>query len=217
MSAAKKGKPNGRLGTKLSEETKSKIAQKLKLNSWMIGNFGKLNPFYGKKHDEETKQKMSERVKESYANGRIHNFTGKKRPKIAEIVSLRCTGVPLSEEHKRKIGEAHKGIKHWNWQGGISNRDIHSLNNPRYKKWRTDVFTRDNFKCRVADSDCDGGLQAHHISRWSDYPELRYDVNNGICLCRAHHPRKRAEEKRLEPSFRKLVSVLKHIYFPCPI
>ena len=101
------------------------------------------------------------------------------------------------------------GKNHHNRKGGISNRDIHSLNNPRYRNWRMEVFARDNFKCRIADENCNGMLQAHHILRWSEYPELRYQPNNGIALCQAHHPRKRAEEKRLEPLFRELVSVSK--------
>jgi len=36
-----------------------------------------------------------------------------------------------------------------------------------------------------------------------------FTIKNGITLCHAHHPRKRAEEKRLEPLFKELVSVSK--------
>lgn len=78
-----------------------------------------------------------------------------------------------------------------------------------YRYWRQQVWLRDNFKCKLANPNCSGRLEAHHILGYTDHPELRYDVNNGITLCHAHHPRKRAEEKRLIPYFTELVSVSK--------
>ena len=105
-------------------------------------------------------------------------------------------------------GKYMSSNNHWNWQGGISNnRDIHSLNNKEYREWRNQIFARDNFSCPVADSNCNGQLEAHHILRWSRFPKVRYKINNGITLCHAHHPRVEAEEKRLIPVFRGLVSV----------
>ena len=110
-----------------------------------------------------------------------------------------------------RIGEKHdwmpKGDKHWSWKGGINYRDKHSLFNPDYISWRKRVFERDKFKCKMQNVDCVTAVQAHHILTWRDYPELRYNINNGITLCLAHHPRKRAEEKRLAPIFQELVSV----------
>ena len=82
-------------------------------------------------------------------------------------------------------------------------------NDSAYCAWRMAVWSRDFFKCRILNEDCDGPIEAHHILGWSYYPELRYEVNNGITLCHAHHPLKRAEEKRLAPVFRELVSVSK--------
>jgi|ERR1035437_125276 hypothetical protein len=207
MSLAKKGKPNGRLGYKHTEETKRRISEKAKLKNFMKGRFGKSAPFYGKRHTEETRLKMSLSLKRSYQNGRVKYWSGKKRPDISVAISTKMTGIPLSENHKKKLSESHLAEKHWNWKGGISNREIHSLNNPRYKKWRQDVFIRDNFTCKLANSNCKKGIQAHHILRWSEYSELRYDINNGITLCHAHHPRKKSEEKRLEKIFIKLASV----------
>ena len=61
-------------------------------------------------------------------------------------------------------------------------------------------------KSRIADINCSGRLEAHHILDWINYPELRYEINNGITLCHAHHPRGRAKEKELSPYFVELVT-----------
>ncbi len=121
------------------------------------------------------------------------------------------------------------GEKH-HWYG----RNNKGENNPAYKKdrstlartgdaqkdrrssayvtWRKEVWLRDNFTCKIANPECAGRIEAHHISGYKEYPELRYNINNGITLCHAHHPRKRAEEKRLSPYFQSLVSVSKDIF-----
>jgi hypothetical protein len=127
---------------------------------------------------------------------------------VIEKLKISHLGKPhiLSSEGKKSFNEKMKGEKSPCWKGGIS-RDTHSLARPEYKEWRTKVFTRDNFKCRIANENCKGQLQAHHILRWADFPELRYEVNNGIALCVAHHPRARAEEKRLIPTFKELISM----------
>lgn len=77
---------------------------------------------------------------------------------------------------------------------------------PLHKQWSKAIKNRNNWKCRIANQDCSGKVVAHHILTWKDYPELRYEINNGITLCHAHHPRRRAEEKRLEPIFKALLA-----------
>jgi 5-methylcytosine-specific restriction endonuclease McrA len=55
-----------------------------------------------------------------------------------------------------------------------------------YKKWRTDVFKRDNYTCQ----NCyvrGGKLAAHHIQHWAKFPELRYVLSNGLTLCESCH------------------------------
>ena len=132
---------------------------------------------------------------------------------------------PISEATRTKMSEAQKGKTAWNkGKEWIEKRgENHPMwiidrtklkkkqerNDPAYCEWRMNVWIRDNFRCRIDNQDCNGKIIAHHILGWSLYPELRYEVNNGITLCLAHHPRKRAEEKRLIPVFRELVSVLK--------
>ncbi len=58
-------------------------------------------------------------------------------------------------------------------------------NTPEYKLWRLAVYKRDGFQCKKCGKKvCKGRkIQAHHILKWSEYPTLRYDVNNGITLC----------------------------------
>lgn len=77
-----------------------------------------------------------------------------------------------------------KGKEHWNWQGGIS-----IINDKRdssqYKEWRQAVYKRDNYRCVKCGSKIK--LNAHHKKSWKLYPELRYDINNGIALCEKCH------------------------------
>ena len=154
----------------------------------------------------------------------------KYRPSLKDIprskevrkkISIAHQGKVLSLETKKKIGDFWRGkkkseleklknkisqVKRWDKVGRKEyRRYIHLSGTYEYKSWRTRVFVRDDFKCRICD--VGGYLEAHHILKWSEYPELRYNINNGITLCRAHHPRKRAEEKRLIPTFMELVSV----------
>lgn len=75
-----------------------------------------------------------------------------------------------------------------------------------YNYWRGEVWKRDGFKCRIDSESCSGRIEAHHILPWRDFPDLHYQLNNGITLCHAHHPRARVEEKRLIPVFQELVS-----------
>lgn len=78
------------------------------------------------------------------------------------------------------------GANHWNWQGGIGlERDI-IKQTPEYKKWRNDVFARDNYTCQCC-FQYGVSLNAHHIENFSSNPELRTDLNNGITLCEDCH------------------------------
>lgn len=76
------------------------------------------------------------------------------------------------------------------WKGG---REI----TPRrrkdyfYSQWRKQVFERDNYECQKChDKSCSGHpviLEGHHIENWVSCEEKRYDIDNGITLCRSCH------------------------------
>ncbi len=99
--------------------------------------------------------------------------------------------------------------RHWNWNTDRSKIVVRGDNIERrsvqYTQWRRKVCNRDNWKCKMDNKDCKGRLEVHHIVSFTEYPELRYEINNGIVLCHFHHPRKRADEINLSPYFKKLV------------
>lgn len=145
--------------------------------------------------------------------GFVPHNKGKRIWYYAECLECKNPFV-FSHSQKRKFcsefcyAKSHTGEKSYQWLTDRSKiKRQHERNNPENKQWRMKVWQRDGFKCKIADSNCEGRIEAHHILGWSEYPELRYQINNGITLCHAHHPRKRAEEKRLVSEFQALVSV----------
>ena len=72
---------------------------------------------------------------------------------------------------------------------------------PEFRKWKREVFKRDNFTCQMCGAKTT--LEAHHIKEKVNFPELEYDVDNGICLCHDCHRKTdnygyRAKTKRWE-------------------
>lgn len=54
----------------------------------------------------------------------------------------------------------------------------------RYRVWRAQVIRRDGV-CQICGSR--DSRQAHHMNSGSYFPDERYDINNGVTLCRFHH------------------------------
>jgi 5-methylcytosine-specific restriction endonuclease McrA len=55
-----------------------------------------------------------------------------------------------------------------------------------YKLWRIEVFKRDDFTCQKCNKR-GGGITAHHIKLFCEYENLRFEVDNGMTLCRRCH------------------------------
>lgn len=155
----------------------------------------KLNPL-SKEHKDKISLSMCK--KENHPN-----WKGGK-PKC-----LDC-GKELSNYNNKRCSN-HRGLKgtkspHWiEDRTQLAKRQ--ERNDMAYKEWKRQVWIRDNYKCKMRNCDCKGKIIAHHILGWSFFPELRYEVNNGITLCQFHHPLKRNDEKKLSPYFQELVGV----------
>jgi len=95
-------------------------------------------------------------------------------------------GKKQSLETKIKRGIYRKGKNAPAWRGGTST-DIDLLRGSKeLRLWRESVFIRDNYTDQ--DTKVKGGkLQAHHILNFSDHPELRFAIDNGITLSEKSH------------------------------
>jgi len=95
-------------------------------------------------------------------------------------------GYKPSEETKRKTSEALRGEKCYLWKGGITPENVKIRTSAEYRYWRKEIFFRDNFTCQKYGIR-GGELVAHHINNFSDFPELRFVMENGITLSKKAH------------------------------
>ena len=100
---------------------------------------------------------------------------------------------PIKQTLKRDLKSRGIGKYHWNWKGGKSNINHSIRNSISMKDWRISVFTRDKYTCQHCKKK-GGTLNAHHIKSFARFPELRFDIDNGITLCKQCHIN---EHKRL--------------------
>ena len=131
----------------------------------------KLQKWKGRKHTEETKQKMREaRLK----NNPMHN---------PAVVAKRSATL--------KKNGTFAGENSNNWRGGITPEHIKIRNSKEMREWRELVFNRDDYTCQHCLAKCGNGedvyLHAHHIKVFSVFHELRFDIDNGITLCKQCH------------------------------
>lgn len=103
--------------------------------------------------------------------------------KISNAVryEFRCPACSLEEISERMRDDGC----HF-WKGGINGENDTLRHRREYKDWRTFVYERDDYTCQCCGAR-GGILNAHHINQFADYPECRYDVNNGITLCTKCH------------------------------
>jgi len=135
--------------------------------------------------------------------GKTPRLGMKHTDKTKNKIRAKQLGRKYSVEINRKKGS--KGNRNPNWKGGITTTIQLLRQCVQYKKWRQDIFIRDNFTC----CECGqkgGYLEAHHIKLFSklvqearNYMPLfplydacmlytpLWDIDNGITLCKKCH------------------------------
>lgn len=127
----------------------------------------------------------------------------KNRKDFQQYCSDRCRLEMLFEV---QIGEEHPA-----WNGGTTPFRRLIENSKEYKRWRQSVFKRDKYRCSMCGSN--RNICAHHIKTFSDYPELRTDVSNGVTLCDNCHLLTYSKEPLYEDYFYNILSFLKEFNF----
>jgi len=140
---------------------------------------------------------------ESKLKNRLSNLGWKHTPEARLKISLSKKGKPSWNKGLEGF-LAGENSPHW-IQDRTKLKAKQIRNDSAYQEWHKQVRTRDSWKCLMKNKDCCGKIEVHHILAWRNFPELRYDINNGITLCHFHHPRKRIEEIRLSPYFQSLL------------
>lgn len=92
-------------------------------------------------------------------------------------------GVSINVNHDKQF---KKGMTPWNKGNGDLSENERDRNDIRYKEWREGIFKRDDYtckKCKIKGYI----LHPHHIKNFAQYKKDRFDVNNGITLCKDCH------------------------------
>lgn len=135
----------------------------------MITNHSQWNENLTKETDERVRN-QSNSLKEYWKNNpRPRGMFGKNH----------------SDETKRKMALKKQGKDNGNWKGGVTESVRLFRKSRRYQQWRKEVLQRDNFACQFcAKINCS---IAHHLKSIKEYPELRFDVDNGRTICKECH------------------------------
>ena len=170
---------------------------------WNKGKIG----FYSKEYKEKLSKahkgkKLSNEHKKKISKNNCLYWLGKKRYKeTKEKISKALTGKKLPEVIKRKIGKANKGKKSHFWKGGITPLRTLVRSCFKYRQWRSDIFTKDNFTC-VLCRKRGGWLEVDHypkrFSKILDEYQIKsleeainceelWNINNGRTLCLKCH------------------------------
>ena len=136
--------------------------------------------------------KLKEALKRRWEFGDLKDRVSLERRKEMERISL------IPKEHRL----SRKKEKNGNWKGGLTSQNKLIRESPKYISWRKAVFQRDNYTCQMPECRIRGVyLEVHHIKMFEKYPELRFDANNGITLCKECHNKTKWREKKFEKLF----------------
>lgn len=151
-----------------------------KIKNTCVERYGVDNPFAA----DEVKEKIKTHYMDNY--GVTHNMQIPEVQAKSKETCMERYGVEnyaLSSEFRESMTGENSPV----WKGGSLAREGQ---NQRYGaegvQWRKAVYQRDDYTCQKCHQRSTF-LNAHHICNYADYPEMRFDIDNGITLCKECH------------------------------
>lgn len=91
----------------------------------------------------------------------------------------------------RKFSATYQGVNIKDWKGFITPEKTRIRQSKEYTQWRKAVFERDDYTCQCCGARSSKHnpvfLHAHHLDSFADNPNLRFDIENGVTLCKNCH------------------------------
>ena len=93
----------------------------------------------------------------------------------------------FNKEQLSKIWKGKYGSEHNRYDRSISDEERLSRDrrSPEYIKWVKDVKDRAMWECELCGNN--HKVEAHHVESYTLNPSLRFDINNGVVLCKQCH------------------------------
>jgi hypothetical protein len=97
-----------------------------------------------------------------------------------------CGLKKLSNSLKGRPGLRGEESPHWKPEKTMEER-INHRDLPEKYEWRKQVFERDYYTCQCCGDNKGGNLNAHHLDGYDWCKVSRWDIENGITLCKTCH------------------------------
>ena len=194
-------------GTKQSEEHKRKRLDSVRKSMAMESCKVKLRNNYRKMKiamasdpgiEEKRKENLRKYAKENNIGERLQNHPNSIKSRFRNGDDVRRTGGRDFSEATRKqlaarmsaMASNQTGEKNHNWKGGVTSKHQKIRTGKEHHEWSVKVYERDHYTCQKCGIHCKNrNIVAHHIKSFANFESERFNINNGVTLCRACHAR----------------------------
>ncbi len=186
-----------KINSKNYHKSECKLCSNMLLKKWKVKNKKHIKDYINKYNLKE-KVKIKNRKRSKFFRNKKENKIGiknyQKHYRIKNKNKLKLYNINYKILNKEKIKKKRHKRYLKNKKQILQKHKIYARttgiyywrSTTKYEKWRSNVYKKANYTCQKCKrQNCK--LNAHHIKPAKQYPKLRYNVNNGICVCEVCH------------------------------